>query len=354
MVDLVPFSRMSHDELGDYDFDLPEHRIAQTPLEDRASSKLLHVDPGTGQLHDLRFRDAISLLHKGDVLVVNDTRVSALRLFGAKSTGAQVEALLLRDLGEGRFTALVKPGRRLKTGYVIEFEAGLTATITAELADGQREIQFQGENITERLRTVGTVPLPPYITTKLENPERYQTVYASEGGSVAAPTAGLHFTPEILQAIRDRGVTIGRVTLDVGLDTFRPIAAEKLEDHHMHGEWCSVPPETVEMIASAKGRVIAVGTTSVRTLESFAIGKRRLESGRKLTSIFIQPGYDFQIVDGMFTNFHMPRTTMLLMISAMAGKDMIQTAYRHALQSDYRFLSFGDSMLILNSGSVSG
>jgi S-adenosylmethionine:tRNA ribosyltransferase-isomerase len=345
---------MAHDELGDYDFDLPEHRIAQTPLENRASSKLLHVDLASDQLHDLRFRDAISLLHKGDVLVVNDTRVSALRLFGAKTTGAQVDALLLRDLGDGRFTALVKPGRRLKTGYVIEFEAGLTATITAELADGQREIQFQGENTTERLRTVGTVPLPPYITTKLENPERYQTVYANEGGSVAAPTAGLHFTPEILQAIRDRGITIGRVTLDVGLDTFRPIAAEKLEDHHMHGEWCSVPPETVEMIANAKGRVIAVGTTSVRTLESFAIGKRRLESGRKLTSIFIQPGYDFQIVDGMFTNFHMPRTTMLLMISAMAGKDMIQAAYRHALQSDYRFLSFGDSMLILNSGSVSG
>ncbi len=342
---------MSHEELRDYDFDLPEDRIAQVPLEDRASSKLLHVDPATRRLRDLRFRDAISLLHPGDVLVVNDTRVSALRLFGAKTTGAQVEALLLRDLGNGRFTALVKPGRRLKTGYEIEFEAGLTATIVAELADGQREIQFHGENIEDRLREVGSVPLPPYITTKLENPERYQTVYANEGGSVAAPTAGLHFTPEVLSQIQDKGVTIARVTLDVGLDTFRPIATEKVEEHHMHGEWCAVPSETADLIANAKGRIIAVGTTSVRTLESFAIGKRKLETGRKLTSIFIQPGYEFQIVDGMFTNFHMPRTTMLLMISAMAGKELIQTAYQHALRSEYRFLSFGDSMLIINSES---
>jgi S-adenosylmethionine:tRNA ribosyltransferase-isomerase len=322
--------------------------IAQTPLEDRGSSRLLHLDKVSGEVRDRTFRDVVNLLNPGDLLVWNDTRVTARRLFGKKPTGASVEALLLRETGAGKYEALLRPGKRLKPGAIIEFDGGLRALVVRELDEPIKEIEFQGTGIlTQRLQEIGLVPLPPYIHSQIANPERYQTVYNKVGGSAAAPTAGLHFTEQIIADLVAKGVETASVTLDVSLDTFRPVMVENLQDHRMHGEVCRMPVETADKISRAKGRVIAVGTTSARTLEAFAIGKRRVETGEKSTSIFIQPGYDWQIVDGMFTNFHMPRTTMLMMISAMAGRQNIMRAYAHAIQHRYRFLSFGDSMLIL-------
>lgn len=324
------------------DYDLPEDRIAQSPLADRAASKLLWLHRDSGRIEDRAFREVVQILQPGDLLVVNDTRVTAKRLLGQKASGGRVEALLLRDLGEGRFEALVRPAKRLRVGTPIFFDE-IRATVEVELPEGRRELRFETEPALERF---GEVPLPPYIHARLADPERYQTVYGKRAGSAAAPTAGLHFTPAILADLQAGGVNVASVTLDVGLDTFRPISGEP-EGHEMHGETCEVPPETAEAIERAKGRIVAVGTTTVRTLESLATGRRQVEPGRRETRLFITPGFPFQVVDGMFTNFHMPRTTMLLMIGAMAGPEAIHSAYLHALASEYRFLSFGDSMLIL-------
>jgi S-adenosylmethionine:tRNA ribosyltransferase-isomerase len=334
--------------IEDLDYELPEAAIAQSPLVDRASSKLLCLDRLNGTIQDRTFRDVVEILHAGDLLVLNNTRVTALRLLGEKTTGGKVEVLLLKDLGHGSFEALAKPGKRLKPRTVIQFDGALTATVEEELQGGQKLICFSADpELDAKLKLAGEVPLPPYIKGQIENTERYQTVYATAGGSAAAPTAGLHFTPQILTALANKGIETAWVTLDVGLDTFRPITSEDPLSHQMHGETCHLPAETAIMVSQAKGRIIAVGTTAVRTLETFAIDRRRVEPGSLATKLFITPGYEFRIVDGMFTNFHMPRTTMLLMLSALCGRERIMTAYEHAVHHGYRFLSFGDSMLIL-------
>ena len=330
------------------DYHLPPERIAQRPLADRAASKLLHLERATGKVHHRAFRDAPGLLEAGDLLVLNDTRVSALRLLGHKPTGAEVEFFLLNGLGQGVFEALVRPGRRLKPGSLVLFDGGLAGTVEAILPHGRRRVRLtHPTDLPAALASAGRVPLPPYIHETLEDPGRYQTVYARTDGSTAAPTAGLHFTPELLDAIRARGVDIAFVTLDVGLDTFRPIAAENLDDHRMQGERCCLPTETARAIERCTGRIVAVGTTAVRTLETFARGPRRVEPGERVSRLFLRPESTLQVVDGMFTNFHMPRTTMLLMLAAMAGTEAVSAAYQEALAHDYRFLSFGDAMLIL-------
>ena len=316
---------------------------------------MLYLHRETGEIEHRQFQDVVGILRAGDLLVLNDTRVSAFRLLGRKSTGARVEVLALTAVGPAEFECLVKPAKRLKPGAKIEFEEGLRACVTglgsgeAQSPDGgQRILKFEADrSLSDSLSRVSTVPLPPYVHEALEDPERYQTVYAKKPGSAAAPTAGLHFTPQILEALEAKGVHTAWVTLDVGLDTFRPVTAENPEEHPIHGEACELPEATRLAIESCAGRIIAVGTTSVRTLESFAVGKRRVEGGRKGTKLFIRPGYEFKIIDGMFTNFHMPRTTMLMMISALAGREAVMHAYHDALKSGYRFLSFGDSMLIV-------
>lgn len=336
------------DRLSDYDYHLPEERIAQTPLEDRAASRLLYLHRDTGAVEHRMFREVTEILRPGDLLVLNDTRVSALRLEGRKPTGGAVEALLLHERGPGLYEALVRPGRRLHPGARIEFGEGLGAEVERETEDGARLLRFDPvPDLRARLAAVGHVPLPPYIHAALADAERYQTVYSREAGSAAAPTAGLHFTPEILAALAEKGVRAARVTLHVGIDTFRPVMNEDLSLHQMHGEECEVPPETAEAIARCEGRVVAVGTTTVRTLETFARGRRQVEAGRTVSRIFIRPGYDFRVVDGMFTNFHLPKTTMLMMISALARREWILDAYAEAVEKSYRFLSFGDSMLIV-------
>jgi len=340
-------------QLSDYDYHLPEHLIAQTPLEDRAASRLLHLDRFSGAVVHRQFRDVPSLFRGGDLLVANETRVTALRLFGKRAeTEGRIEALLLRPEGPFAFEAMVRPAKRLRLGERVEFEQDLTATVTEVRNDGIRQLTFDPtDDLWERLQRAGETPLPPYIHAALASPERYQTVYASgdpgQNGSAAAPTAGLHFTPEILEEMRKKGIQIAMVRLDVGIDTFRPVTAESLDDHQMHGEVARIPEETAEAISACKGRIIAVGTTTVRTLESFAEGKGRVRSGETRTSLFIRPGYEFQVIDGMFTNFHLPRTTMLAMISALAGHESVFAAYESAIKEQYRFLSFVDSMLIL-------
>ncbi len=335
------------ESLSNYDYNLPESVIAQRPLEDRAGSKLLYLHKVTGLVEHRRFKDAVDLLQTGDLLVLNNTRVTAFRLFGHKPTGAKVEVLVLKQTGPSTFEALVRPGKRLQPGATIEFEHGLKATIEANLQDGQKLLKFESRDpLTVTLTRQSAVPLPPYVHEALNDPERYQTVYAQVPGSAAAPTAGLHFTPEILKELKGKGVQTAWVTLNVGVDTFRPIQTEDPSDHSIHGEICELPEETAEAVSNCKGRVIAVGTTSVRTLESFAIGRRKIQTGRQDTRLFIRPGYEFKIIDGMFTNFHMPRTTMLMMISALAGREAVMNAYQEALNHKYRFLSFGDSMLI--------
>lgn len=280
--------------------------------------------------------------------MVNNTRVSALRLFGNKTTGGSVEALLLRRTEGLTFDALLKPGRRLPVGAEIHFSDGLSAVVLEELREGQKRLEFRAVHDFEaRLAVQGLAPLPPYIHKPLSDRERYQTVYGSASGSAAAPTAGLHFTDHILEELCGKGVQIANVTLHVGLDTFRPVQVDNPADHPIHGETCEVSEETADRVANCEGRIIAVGTTSVRTLETFAIGQRRLEAGRRVSKLYIRPGFAFQIIDGMFTNFHMPRTTMMMMISALAGREVIMNSYAQAVREQYRFLSFGDSMLIL-------
>lgn len=338
------------ERLSDYDYDLPEWAIAQTPLEDRSAARLLWLDPTNGTIEHRRFVDIVDLLESGDLLVLNDTRVTARRLIGRKPTGGEVEVLVLGSCDSDSVAALVKPGRRLKVGSNIEFPGGPSAKVIGLQPGGVRILAWSGspsKQEIEALLASGVSPLPPYIHTPLSDEARYQTVYASNPGSAAAPTAGLHFTEPLMERLSSKGVEFARVTLDVGLDTFKPVQVDDLGDHVMHGERCSVSPETQQAVARARGRIIAVGTTTVRTLESFAVGPRRLETGSKATTLFVRPGYRFQIVDAMLTNFHLPRTTMLMMISAMASREFVLNAYADAVDKKYRFLSFGDAMLIM-------
>lgn len=309
---------------------------------------MLVVPKVDGEVQDKHFTDILDYLAPGDVLVLNNTRVTALRLFGQKPTGAAVELLILRSTGtEGKFLALVKPGKRLRVGARIELQEGLVATIVGETEGGVREVAFSPHpRLEEALKRAGQVPLPPYITTRLGDPSRYQTVFAEVPGSSAAPTASLHFTPLMIEEIKSKGIQIAPVTLDVGIDTFRPIESETAEAHKMHGEVCRIGEPSARIINERKGRLIAVGTTAVRTIESFARAGQ-VQAGETNTKIFITPGYHWQAVDGLLTNFHLPRTTMLMMVAAMIGRERLMGAYAHAIESRYRFLSFGDAMLII-------
>ena len=335
----------------DFYFDLPERLIAQTPLEKRDTSRLLHLDKTTGEIEHRHFYDVKQYLRKGDCLVLNDSRVLPARLIGARPTGGSVELVLLKDLGEGCWECLSRPGRKTKPGQEIVFGNGeLTATVQSVTEGGNRIVKFQYEGVfLEVLERLGKMPLPPYIKQELKDAERYQTVYSRELGSAAAPTAGLHFTMELLQEIEKMGVNICFVTLHVGLGTFRPVKAENIEEHEMHSEFCMVPADTAKTINETKrrgGRVIAVGTTSCRTLESFANEDGTIEETAAWTNIFIYPGYKFKCVDALITNFHLPESTLIMLVSALAGRENILHAYEVAVKEEYRFFSFGDAMLI--------
>ena len=335
----------------DFYFDLPERLIAQTPLEKRDTSRLLHLDKTTGEIEHRHFYDVKQYLRKGDCLVLNDSRVLPARLIGARPTGGSVELVLLKDLGEGCWECLSRPGRKTKPGQEIVFGNGeLTAMVQSVTEGGNRIVKFQYEGVfLEVLERLGKMPLPPYIKEELKDAERYQTVYSRELGSAAAPTAGLHFTMELLQEIEKMGVNICFVTLHVGLGTFRPVKAERIEDHEMHSEFCMVPADTAKTINKTKrrgGRVIAVGTTSCRTLESFANEDGTIEETAAWTNIFIYPGYKFKCVDALITNFHLPESTLIMLVSALAGRENILHAYEVAVKEEYRFFSFGDAMLI--------
>ena len=337
---------------SDFYFELPEELIAQTPLERRDSSRMLHLDKQTGAVEHRHFYDLPDYLQEGDCLVLNDTRVLPARLLGTRESGGAVELVLLRDLGGGRWECLSRPGRKTKPGTRLLFGNGeLKATVEAVAAGGNRIIQFFYQGIfLEILERLGKMPLPPYIKEELQDAERYQTVYSREPGSAAAPTAGLHFTPELLDQIRSMGVRVCTVTLHVGLGTFRPVKEEEIENHEMHAEYCIIPQETADLVNDTKwngGRIIAVGTTSCRTLESFSQNDGMLKEASGWTDIFIYPGYRFKCIDALITNFHLPESTLIMLVSALAGRESILNAYRIAVEEHYRFFSFGDSMLIL-------
>ena len=336
---------------SDFDFYLPEELIAQTPLEKRDTSRLLHLDKQTGEIEHKHFYDIKQYLHEGDCLVLNDSRVLPARLIGARPTGGTVELVLLKDLGDNRWECLSRPGRKTKPGQELVFGNGeLTAVVEEVTLGGNRIVKFSYEGIfLEILERLGKMPLPPYIKEELQDYERYQTVYSKELGSAAAPTAGLHFTKELLAEIADMGVKICYVTLHVGLGTFRPVKADKIEDHEMHSEFCIVPEETAETVNTVKragGRVIAVGTTSCRTLESFTTEDGTLQATSGWTNIFIYPGYKFKCIDALITNFHLPESTLIMLVSALAGRENILNAYNTAVKERYRFFSFGDAMMI--------
>ena len=336
----------------DFYYDLPEELIAQTPLEQRDSSRLLVLDRVSGQVTHRHFYDILEYLKPGDCLVMNDSRVLPARLFGHRPTGGAVEVLLLRDLGNKRWECLCKPGRKMQPGNEVIFGNGeLTATVTDVLEDGNRVVEFHYEGIfLEVLERLGKMPLPPYIKAELADQERYQTVYSREVGSAAAPTAGLHWTPELLQKAREKGVKTAFVTLHVGLGTFRPVKAEEITEHHMHSELCMLSAETAQILNETKssgGRVICVGTTSCRTLESLVNEDGTFEARSKWTEIFIYPGYTFKAMDGLITNFHLPESTLVMLVSAFAGRESVLNAYNEAVRERYRFFSFGDAMLIV-------
>ena len=339
-------------ETRDFRYVLPEELIAQTPLEQRDASRLLHLDRRTGAVEHGHFPDILHYLQPGDCLILNDTRVLPARIYGVKEeTGAVVEFLLLRQRELDVWECLCKPGKRAKPGAVFTFGEGLLSGTVEDLADdGKRIVRFTYDgNFYTILEEIGQMPLPPYIKEKLEDQERYQTVYSQELGSAAAPTAGLHFTPELLQKVQDHGVEIGYVTLHVGLGTFRPVKVENIEDHIMHSEHYWLPGETADLIRRTKengGRVIAVGTTSCRTLESVATKLGRIAEDEDWTSIFIYPGYEFKAMDGLITNFHLPESTLIMLVSAFAGREHTLAAYEEAVRERYRFFSFGDAMMI--------
>ncbi len=336
---------------SDYYYDLPEELIAQDPLEDRASSRLMLLDKETGAVEHRHFYELPEFLHAGDCLVLNDTRVMPARLYGTKKdTGAVVEVLLLKRLKDSSWEVLVKPGKKAREGAVLDFGGMMTGTVEEILEEGNRRIRFEFDGIFEEiLDKLGEMPLPPYIHHKLKDRDRYQTVYAREEGSAAAPTAGLHFTKELLSEIEGMGVNIVYVTLHVGLGTFRPVKEENILDHHMHTEYCRVDKQAADTINRVKaegGRIICVGTTSVRTLESMTGDDGIVRAGFKDTDIFIYPGYRFKAVDALITNFHLPESTLLMLVSAMAGRENILNAYGEAVRERYRFFSFGDAMFI--------
>ena len=336
---------------SDFYFDLPEELIAQTPLERRDASRLLVLDRESGEIEHRHFYDLPEYLNAGDCLVLNDSRVLPARLMGNRLTGGAVEVVLLRDLGGGKWECLTRPGRKTRPGTELTFGEGvLTATVTDARDDGNKVLQFHYEGIfLEILDRLGKMPLPPYIKAELEDRERYQTVYSREVGSAAAPTAGLHFTDELLQRIREKGVRVCFVTLHVGLGTFRPVKEEDILDHVMHSEYCEIPEDTARIINETQrsgGRVIAVGTTSCRTLESFTEPDGTVLAKGGWTDIFIYPGYHFKCIDALVTNFHLPESTLIMLVSALAGREHILHAYEVAVQERYRFFSFGDAMLI--------
>lgn len=342
-------SRSGH-RLSDYEYDLPHELIAQEPLARRDAARLMILRYPSGEIEHRRFSEVPELLSAGDLLITNDTRVNARRLIGRRDSGGAVEALVLGLTSEGAYEALLRPGRRIRADESVTFEGGVRAIVEPQGDGALRRLRFEAGI---DLSVFGAAPLPPYIRVPLPDETRYDTVYATRPGSAAAPTAGLHFTPEILSRLEARGIARESVTLHVGLDTFRPVEVEELENHAMHGEEATVLPAVAEAIGRAR-RVIAVGTTSVRTLESFAAPDGGIASGTRRTRLFIRPGHTFRAVDAMFTNFHLPRTTMLAMISALAGLENIRAAYREAISERYRFLSFGDSMLILPDGIEAG
>jgi len=335
----------------DFDYLLPPERIAQTPATPRDSSRLLVVDRKSGARQHKIFRDIVDELREGDVLVVNDSRVIPARLYGVKEpSGARVEVVLLRRRELDTWEVLTKPGRKATEGCRFVFGDGLLrGEVRAVLEDGNRLMHFtyEGSDLLSVLDKVGQMPLPPYITEKLSDSERYQTVYAREAGSAAAPTAGLHFTPELLDAIRAKGVKIVPVMLHVGLGTFRPVKADRIEDHVMHSEYFSLSPEAAETINSRRGRLICVGTTSCRTIESCADEEGVIHPMSDDTSIFIYPGYRFKAVQGLITNFHLPKSTLLMLVSAFSSREIMLDAYREAVEREYRFFSFGDAMFIV-------
>lgn len=336
---------------SDFYYDLPSELIAQTPLERRDGSRLLVLDKNTGEIEHSMFSRLEKYLRPGDCLVMNDSRVIPARLLGKRHSGGAVECLLLRDLGGGEWECLTRPGRKTRPGEELSFGDGeLTATVISTEDDGKRIVQFHYEGIfLEILERLGKMPLPPYIKEELADSERYQTVYSRELGSAAAPTAGLHFTRELLDSIAEMGVRECYVTLHVGLGTFRPVKAETIEQHEMHSEFCTITPETARIINETKaagGRVISVGTTSCRTLESFAAEDGTLEAKSGLTNIFIYPGYKFKCIDALITNFHLPESTLIMLVSALAGRENILNAYNEAVCERYRFFSFGDAMFI--------
>lgn len=339
---------------SDYFYELPEELIAQTPVEPRDHSSMLVLDRETGKTQHKHFYDVLDYLKPGDCLILNDSRVLPARIFGTKKdTGAHVEFLLLKCVGNNKWETLVKPGRKAKVGAEFVFSLGvLEGKITDVLEDGNRIIDFSCEgNFYTILEELGKMPLPPYITAELKDQERYQTVYSHELGSAAAPTAGLHFTKELLKKIEEKGVKIGYVTLHVGLGTFRPVKAENITEHKMHSEHYHLPKETADLINETKkngGRVIAVGTTSCRTLESVAtFNDGKILESDGWTSIFIYPGYEFKVLDGLITNFHLPESTLIMLVSAFAGYEHVMAAYKEAVEKRYRFFSFGDAMLII-------
>ena len=336
---------------SDFYFDLPEELIAQTPLEKRDSSRLLCLDKVSGEIQHRVFSELPELLQPGDCLVMNDSRVLPARLLGARETGGAVEVLLLRDLGAGRWECLTRPGRKTKPGTKLVFGGGELEAEVVEVAEGgNRIVEFKYDGIfLEVLERLGKMPLPPYIKTELKDGERYQTVYSKELGSAAAPTAGLHFTKELLAKIAEKGVRECFVTLHVGLGTFRPVKAEDIEEHEMHSEFCIMPEETARIITETKksgGRVICVGTTSCRTVESFANEDGTMDAKSGWTNIFIYPGYKFKCMDALVTNFHLPESTLIMLVSAFAGREHVLAAYKQAVDMRYRFFSFGDAMFL--------
>lgn len=338
---------------SDYYYDLPEELIAQDPLSDRSSSRLMFLNRETGEIEHHHFYEIVNYLHEGDMLVLNNTKVIPARLYGTKvDTGAVIEVLLLKRLEDSSFECLVKPGKKARPGCKLSFGDGLLmGEIVDVVEEGNRIIKFTFDGIFEEiLDQLGEMPLPPYIHNKLEDKTRYQTVYAKFDGSAAAPTAGLHFTNELLDELKNKGVDIRFVTLHVGLGTFRPVKEDNLINHHMHTEFCQIDKETADAINEAKAagrRVICVGTTSVRTVESMADRKGHVECGSKDTDIFIYPGYDFKIPDGLITNFHLPESTLIMLVAALVGRENILNAYKKAVEEKYRFFSFGDAMLII-------
>ncbi len=343
---------MKKDKLttSDFTFDLPENQIAQTPIVNREKSKLMVLDRKSETIEHKSFYNILEHLNEGDCLVMNNSRVLPARMFGTKTTGAVIEILLLKRQTPDRWECLVKPGKRAKPGTIINFSDKLEGQVLEDLEDGVKLLEFKYDGVFESIiEELGEMPLPPYIKEKLEDQERYQTVYAEVNGSAAAPTAGLHFTEDLMEKIREKGVSIAYVTLHVGLGTFRPVKVDNVDDHIMHSEYYELNEYNADIIRNAKGkggRIISVGTTSTRTLESICkkLGKLEMDSG--WTDIFIYPGYEFQAIDALITNFHLPESTLLMLVSAFSNREYILKAYKEAVDNNYRFFSFGDAMFI--------